>query len=114
MIFTDFLQNEACTPAYRFQCAGQYFRINLQIARAEPEDEDQQADDEDADEHQAVELERGAFEQQDRREELFDRRAVEAAFVIARGGVGDLGCDVDKQWRLRLRGTDDGRCDDGS
>ena len=72
------------------------------------------SDDEDADEHHAVELEGRAFEQQDRREELFDRRAVEAAIVIARGGVGDQGCDVGKQWRLRLRGADMSRCDDGT
>ena len=65
-------------------------------------------DDEDLDEHRSrIELERRAFEQQDRREELFDRRAVEPAIVIVAAVWAIRVASLSKQRWLQLRGTDD-------
>ena len=50
-------------------------------ARAEPEDEQQGDDRDEADEHDAVDLEGGALEEQRSREEFVDRRPVEVTIV---------------------------------
>ena len=56
-------------------------RHETHLARAEPEDEEQRDDGDDAHERDAVDLERSAAEEQRPREEFLDRRTVEATIV---------------------------------